>query len=82
MCTHNQCFRAKIRKKYYNFSSENYYFYSRGILLYIARACFRNAKRTKMDWSPQRYKRRFIGSGEEEFEGFLPYMGMAAILFL
>ena len=25
---------------------------------------------------------RPIGSGEEDFEGFLPYMGMAAILVM
>ena len=34
-------FLAKIRKKYHNFSSENYHFYSREKLLYIARASFR-----------------------------------------
>ena len=37
-CTHNLCFEQKY-EKYYNFSSENYHFYSREILLYIAWAC-------------------------------------------
>ena len=40
MCTHNQCLRAKKEK--YNFSSENYYFYSREKSLCIAWACIRN----------------------------------------
>ena len=39
-CTHNICFEQKIRK-YHNFSSENNHFYSREILQYIARACYR-----------------------------------------
>ena len=33
-CTHNPCFEQKYEKSY-NFSSENYHFYSRKILLYI-----------------------------------------------
>ena len=41
MCTHNQCSEQK-QEKYDIFSSENYHFYSREILLYIARACLRN----------------------------------------
>ena len=41
MCTHDLCFRAKIRK-YHKFSSENYHFYIREILQYIVWACFRN----------------------------------------
>ena len=41
MSTHNQCFRAKIRKKHHNFSSENYTFYNREKLQYITWACFR-----------------------------------------
>ena len=41
MCTYNQCFRAR-KKKIYIFSSENYYFYSREVLLYIAWACLCN----------------------------------------
>ena len=40
MCTHNQCFE----QKYYNFSSENYHFYSREILLYIVWARLRNVE--------------------------------------
>ena len=44
MCTHNQCFEQK-RRKYYNFSSENYCLYSREILLYIAWVCLRNVFR-------------------------------------
>ena len=43
MCTHKQCFRAK-KEKYYNFSSENYHFYSHEIMLYLAWACLRNAQ--------------------------------------
>ena len=40
-CTHNQCFEPK--NEIYNiFSSENYRFYSREILQYIAQASFRN----------------------------------------
>ena len=40
-CTHNQCFEQKY-EKHHTFSSENYRFYSREILLYIAWACLRN----------------------------------------
>ena len=35
-------FWAKIRKKNQKFSYENYHFYSREILQYIAQACLRN----------------------------------------
>ena len=42
MCTRDLCFEAKIRKKYHNFTSENYLFYNREKLLYITSACFRN----------------------------------------
>ena len=38
MCTYNQCFRAKKKKK--NILKIN--FHSREILLYIARVCLRN----------------------------------------
>ena len=41
MCTHNQCFEQKEEKSY-NFSSENYHFYSHKILLYIVWAFFRD----------------------------------------
>ena len=40
-CTHDLCFEQKLQK-YYIFSSENYRFYSREILQYIARTCLRN----------------------------------------
>ena len=43
MCTHNQCFGQKFEKSY-NFSYENYHFYSRKILLYIVWACLRNVE--------------------------------------
>ena len=43
MCTHNLCFEQK-KKKCHIFSSENYHFYSREILQYIAQICLRNAK--------------------------------------
>ena len=33
---------SKNKKKYFKKSSENEHFYSREILLYIARACLRN----------------------------------------
>ena len=53
-CTHNLCFvrrfyrvptiyvMSKNKKKYHNFSYENYYFYSREKSMYIAWTCFRH----------------------------------------
>ena len=38
---------SKNKKKYHNFSSENYHFYSRKKLQYITRACFRNETPTE-----------------------------------
>ena len=43
-------FKSKKRKILY-FSSENYYFYSREILMYIAWACLRNAEISKISAS-------------------------------
>ena len=43
MCTHDLCFEQKIRKNIRdNFSSENYHFYNRDVLQYIAWTCLRN----------------------------------------
>ena len=46
-CTHNLYFEQKY-EKYYNFSSENYYFYTREKSLNIAWACFRNGCNTSI----------------------------------
>ena len=47
MCTCNLCFEQN-EENYHNFSSENYSFYSREKLLYIAWACFRNVKQAAL----------------------------------
>ena len=49
-CTHNLCFEQKYENNQ-NISTENCHFYSREKSLYVAWACFRNAK--KIDCSQQ-----------------------------
>ena len=42
-CTHNQCFEQILEKNIINFHLKMNIYYSREVLLYIARACLRNA---------------------------------------
>ena len=44
-------FSSKNKKKYRNFSSENYRFYSCEVLQYITQACLHNEKRKRLYWS-------------------------------
>ena len=59
---HDLCFE----EKYYNFSSESYYFYSCEKMLYIAYACFCNVLINKhtFHWQKEYFKGR--GNGKRE----------------
>ena len=85
-------FWAKIGKLSF-FLSKNFHFYCREKSLYIAWTCFRNVNpmssfdEAMMGLSPLCFIPKFVEScppvlEKKIFDGFLPYMGMAAILVM